>query len=320
MFLAPVANGIEVLAPAKLNLFLEVLGRRPDGFHEIETFMVAVGIWDRLRFESIERSEVTVSCEVASGWRARERAVEGDQALTGAVPEGRQNLVFQAVEHLRRAARVRQGARIQLRKQISAAAGLGGGSSDAAAALLAANRAWHLHWPLHRLSRLAAEIGSDVPFFLKSAPAICRGRGELLEEIPMNCPFFVVVVRPPVGLDTAAVYRHCQPARQPISVQPLLAALRQGDLTRLARLMNNRLQSAAAELSPWITELRDVFRQLDCVGHQMSGSGSSYFGICRHRQHARRVAARLRGQGFGYVRVASTLARCDLTQLASSQP
>jgi 4-diphosphocytidyl-2-C-methyl-D-erythritol kinase len=117
----------------------------------------------------------------------------------------------------------------------------------------------------------------------------------------------VVVVRPPAGLATAEVYRQCQPAEQPRSVQPLLAAARCGDAASLGRRMFNRLQPAAERLSPWIGRLRHAFDRLDCLGHQMSGSGTSYFGIFRHAGQARSEASRLRAAGLGAVFQAVTL-------------
>jgi 4-diphosphocytidyl-2-C-methyl-D-erythritol kinase len=178
---------------------------------------------------------------------------------------------------------------------------LGGGSSDAAAALVAANVAWNLNWPRERLAKLAAELGSDVPFFLYSAPAVCRGRGELIEPVRRFGKLHVVVVRPPAGLSTAAVYRACRPSVAPQAVEPLLEALWRGDVRRLSRLMHNALAPAARGLSPWIDRLAGEFSRMECLGSQMSGSGSSYFGICRSAGHAQAVARRLRARRLGRV-------------------
>src|SRR6185437_10842883 len=138
-----------------------------------------------------------------------------------------------------------QGARLELTKRIPAASGLAGGSSDAAAALMAANLGWQLNWPREQLIPLAAELGSDVPFFLGPGAAICRGRGEIMESVAGLGPMWFVVVRPPVGLSTPAVYRACHPAAEPRHAEPLLCCLRNGDLGTAARHFHNALQIAA---------------------------------------------------------------------------
>jgi 4-diphosphocytidyl-2-C-methyl-D-erythritol kinase len=180
-------------------------------------------------------------------------------------------------------------------------AGLAGGSSDAAAALTAANIAWGLDWPSERLSALAAEIGSDVPFLLQRRPALCRGRGEQVEPQHGLFPLHFVIVHPPAGLSTAEVYQRCHPPEKPRMATPLITAWRQGRTAELGRLLHNRLEAAAATISPWIDRLRYEFKKLDFLGHQMTGSGSGYFGVCRDRTHARRLAAALRNRGFAQV-------------------
>jgi 4-diphosphocytidyl-2-C-methyl-D-erythritol kinase len=197
-----------------------------------------------------------------------------------------------------------------LTKRIPSASGLGGASSDAAAALVAANLGWRLAWPRERLAEVAAEIGSDVPFFLTRGAAICRGRGERIEPIEPG-RLYVVVVRPPVGLSTPRVYLACQPTASPVGCERVAAALRRGQVAAVARMLNNRLEESAATLTTWIGRLRQEFSRLDVLGHQMSGSGSSYFGICRHARHARRVAARLRSRGVGMVFAAATAVGLD---------
>ena len=164
------ASGIEVLAPAKLNLFLEVLAKRSDGFHEIETLMVPIGWYDIALISRPIRRRISLACEQVT-------------QSSDPVPTGDDNLVVRAVKLLRDRSGTSQGARLRLVKRIPAASGLAGGSSDAAAALVAANLGWQLNWPREQLASLAAELGSDVPFFLGRGPAICRGRGEIMEPV-----------------------------------------------------------------------------------------------------------------------------------------
>lgn len=285
--------GVIVQAPAKLNLYFEVLGKRADGYHEIETLVTPIDLYDTLYFQETDGDQVEFACHrVSAAWAAEGSRLED-------VPDGPANLVVRAVELLRERAGVRKGARVRLIKRIPSAAGLGGGSSDAAAALAAANAGWGLGLSRAELERLGAELGSDVPLFFAPGPAFCRGRGELVETLPGFGMLDFVVVRPPAGLSTAAVYKVCRPAAKTRSVKPLLEALYCGNLAEAGRRMFNRLESAAETLSSWIEKLRLELRQADCLGAQLSGSGTCYFGLCRHARHARRVARRLQAKGIG---------------------
>ncbi|MGD0899130.1 MAG: hypothetical protein ABR915_14930 [Thermoguttaceae bacterium] len=186
-------------------------------------------------------------------------------------------------------------------KRIPTAAGLGGGSSDAAAALVAANLAWNLGLAETDLTAVAAELGSDVPFFLLGSPAICRGRGERVEPIAGLGRLNFVVAKPPEGLSTAAVYRACRSAEKPRTAAPLVDAFRRGDVVEAGRLLFNRLQPAAETLSPWIPRLGKMMVAEGFLGHGMSGSGTAYFGLCRHAAEAQRLARRLRARDVGSV-------------------
>jgi len=290
-------SGAELVlqAPAKLNLSFEVLAKRDDGYHEIETLMCPVGLYDTLCFREGPRNQLKLTCQRVHG-------ASGPTGLRGEVlPEGRENLVLRAVDLLRQQAGVDCGATLRLVKRIPIAAGLGGGSSDAAAALLAANQGWGLGRSLEELAQVSAQLGSDVPFFLVGSAAICRGRGERVEPVAIPAAMHFVVVYPPEGLSTAAVYNVCRPASRPRTLAPLLEALARGDIRQIGRLLFNRLQPAAEKLSPWIARLRGHLAREDCLGHGMSGSGTSYFGLCRHARHARRVARRLQANGLGSV-------------------
>ncbi len=298
MYVHRLASSVVVRAPAKLNLFFEVLARRSDGYHEIESLMVPIGLYDTL-----------IACDEPSGaiqldCRWADRVSTGDSL--GELPPAEDNLACRAAQLLRQRAGVDRGISLTLTKRIPSEAGLGGGSSDAAAALLAANEIWNLGYGRPQLAELASELGSDVPFFLGVGAAVCRGRGERIEPQSRLAPLHVVVVRPPVGLSTAEVYRNCQVALQPHRVEPLIAALRSGDTRNLRALTFNRLQTAAASLCPWVECLQRELASQDCLAHQMSGSGTSYFGICRHARHARRVAGRLQSRGLGRIYAAST--------------
>ena len=302
MHLRTLHETIEIAAPAKVNLFLEVLGRRADGYHELETLMVPIDRYDTLRFTPQAGLQLTLACDTAAiDGRVETSTPSLPSAACEQLPTGDENLVLKAVRRLRDRAGIEMGGHLHLTKRIPLAAGLAGGSSDAAAALAAANQAWRLDWPHERLAEIAAEIGSDVPFFLARGAAVCRGRGERIERCGTLGTLHFVVVKPPAGLSTAAVFKACQPASQPHGVEQLLVALRRGRLAEAGALFHNRLQSAARSISPWIDRLAMEFARLPVLGHQMSGSGTSYFGLCASATLARRVAARLRSQSLGLV-------------------
>lgn len=293
MVLRRTETGWAVLAPAKLNLYLEVLGRRDDGYHEVETLVVPVRLCDEL-FVRPQHSGITL--------RLSPRLSNADK-----VPADDTNLAVRAVRLLALRAGCEQGASITLRKRIPSQAGLGGGSSDAAAALLAANAAWQLGWPIDRLSNVAAEIGSDVPFFLAGGAAICRGRGERVESVPLPAGLPCVIVQPPTGLATPEVYSrvdtYAEPTRQDVNTRlgRLLATLRTGDWRGVSRGLQNRLQAAAALISPWVDRLAEAFGRLPFIAHQLTGSGTAYFGLCRNGSQARALGGALAAQCLGRV-------------------
>jgi 4-diphosphocytidyl-2-C-methyl-D-erythritol kinase len=290
-------------APAKLNLYLEVFGRRGDGYHELATLMVPVSLFDNLSLvPTASTAGPAIQLDVNTSSAGR---LDSDRAT---IPAGGENLVVRALELLRERSGCNRGAATRLVKRIPAAAGLGGGSSDAAAALLLANHAWKLNWSRTRLAALAAEIGSDVPFFLCGGGGVCRGRGERVEKLPAVRRLHFIVVKPPADLRTADVYRaydaladHESQAVAAKRLEALIAALVRGRLTEVGRMMRNALEAAAATLSPWIERVRSAFDELDCLAHQLSGSGSAYFGLCRHAQHASRLASVLRSRRLGCV-------------------
>lgn len=286
MRLARTDDAVRVLCPAKVNLFFEIVARRPDGFHEVETVLAPVQLYDELTFLAVESPEVLL--EVAASAAPQLGLVE--------VPCGERNLAVRAVRRLQERFSVSTGGRMLLTKRIPAAAGLGGGSSNAAGALAAANAAWRLGASPSELAEIAAEIGSDVPFFLGRRSAHCTGRGERCTALPALGALATVIAKPPVGLSAGEVYGRVQPPRSPRSIEPLLAAWSRRDRAGVARAMFNRLEDAAATLTPWVNRLREAF--LGTLGNwsQLSGSGTCYFGIAPNRHVAQRAASMLRGR------------------------
>ncbi len=225
-------SSLVVHTPAKLNLFLEVLNKRPDGFHELETVMVMLGIYDTLRFTPLPKTTSksnSSTIQFRLFWANPQIPGPPDGEYTQSVPSGPDNLVVRAAELLRTHAGYEGGAQIELWKRIPPEAGMAGGSSDAAATLAGLNRLWKLNLPIEELQKLAARLGSDVPFFLSpSRSALCRGRGEIIEPLHLPLGLYFVVVKPQSGLSTPAVFREWRPTGQSRSAKPLIEALRRG--------------------------------------------------------------------------------------------
>ena len=300
------ASTVVLHAPAKLNLFLNVLGKRSDGYHELETLMLSVGLYDTLRFSESPSRGIELRC-FAAGPRKITPPGSASEGESLELPAGRENLVVRAAELLREATGTLRGARVDLYKRIPLAAGLAGGSSDAAATLAGLNLLWDLKLKSQELQSLAAKLGSDIPFFLGARPAaICRGRGEIVEPLDLPLQLHFVIARPRTGLSTALVFRHCRPGAATGSANDLARCLQQGRLARAARLFHNSLQEPAEALNSDVAHLKRAFSRQPFIGHLMSGSGTSYFGLCAHRRQALQLSARLKATRLGDVFVAQS--------------
>lgn len=298
MLCRPTHRGITVLAPAKLNLFLRIVARRSDGYHDIESVMAAINIYDTLTFETLPSGEIELNVVDAS---PRSRVGE----LRSEAPVGPTNLVVRAAMLLKEHAGCSQGARISLIKRIPSSAGLGGGSSDCAATIGALSRLWGIGASRAELLELGGRLGSDVPFFLGKTPvALCTGRGERLEPFRISTGLHFVVAKHAGGLSTPAVYKACHPDQSDQNANRFLQAMSRGEIYQMAQRLHNGLQAPAETLSSDVRRLRSLFEQESVVGHQMSGSGSSYFGVCRSRRHAIGIASRLKSAGVPWVKVA----------------
>lgn len=264
-------NPLQILAPAKVNLFLEVLGKRPDGYHEIATLMLAIDLADLLEFVPSTDGVLSLTCDEPG------------------LSVGPDNLVLQAAQRLRAKFAITNGATIRLTKRIPWAAGLGGGSSDAAATLEGLNELWQLGMSRKELSAIGAGIGSDVPFFLNGNAAWCTGRGEIIEPVPIGRPLDLVLVKPPDALSTAEVYRHVRIPAQPQNGEAASGALAAGDVEAIGRAMHNRLQEPAFQIAPAVAEWHRRLEAMGTAGVLMSGSGSCLFALCRNASEARRI-------------------------------
>ncbi len=270
-------DAVVVAAPAKLNLFLEILRKRPDGFHELESLMVGIDLFDTITVRRTSANVIALTCEPAG------------------LPTNADNLVIKAAEALRtHVRRPDLGAELHLNKRIPQQAGLAGGSSDAALTLLALNEIWKLALTRTELAAIAATVGSDVAFFLTPPAAWCTGRGEVVTPERVARPIDFVLVCPPIGLATVEVYRRLRVPATPVASDALREAVASGNLSAVGESLFNRLEEPAFELSPMVQQIRHRLDGLNPWGARMSGSGSAVFAVCQNRADAIRLAATFR--------------------------
>ena len=280
MYCMPEARSLSKSAPAKINLTLSVRGRRPDGFHEIESWVVKLDWGDVLTASAAPELDLTVSGAIAG------------------VPVDATNLVLRAARRLKEFTGYGGGAALRLEKVIPPGGGLGGGSSDAAAALSALNELWGLNRPAEKLASIGAELGSDIPLFFYGPSVIIRGRGEEVSTGPELGSRWVALVIPPYSVATADVYRRFSelttggPARRATSAQGTnsitgrdLKPMRADDIMRI---LHNDLELPAFDCEPRLGDLHAILDPLDGKTVRMTGSGSCLFTLFDAREDAER--------------------------------
>ena len=272
---------LTVKAPAKINWSLSICGDRPDGYHDLDMLMQSIELSDELTFET-------------SRWLTLD--VNGQR-----LPSGDRNLVIRAANALNDAMGKRMGARITLKKHIPARAGLGGGSADCAATLLALNHIWNLHLPLRTLQKIGLSLGADVPFCLQRGLCRAQGVGEILtprEDAPV---IPLAMITPGGGLSTPAVFKAWNAGgypMTPVETDALADALLAGDLARAQELAHNDLEAPAISLMPEIGQLIDRFRSLGARFVRMTGSGSTVFAAFDSDEAAQAAVSAVPGSIF----------------------
>ncbi len=277
-------NRAVAYACAKVNLGLKVLGRRADGYHDILSIFQTVDLCDRLIFEPAARGATEILCDDPG------------------IPTGRENLVFQAVEALREATGTENGIRVVLEKRIPAGAGLGGGSSDAAAALRVLDGMWGLRLSGARLKGLAGDLGSDVPFFLRRGTAVVTGRGERLRYIPWQADFHYVLVHPGFQVSSGWAYRNLKIALTEASryVNLLGSVQENGEVCAdvLFTCLENDFLPLLKATHPEVDAILSALEASGASACSLSGSGSTLYGVFREGKQAAEAARGLRTRGY----------------------
>jgi 4-diphosphocytidyl-2-C-methyl-D-erythritol kinase len=287
---------VTVRAFAKINVDLRVLGVLPDGYHEVRTILQSVALHDTLTFTR-SRGPVVIACD------------------TPGVPRDSRNLVWKALALVHARVRGRRGeprgVHVTLKKRIPAEAGLGGGSADAAATLLAATRLWRLDLDLASLARLAALLGSDVPFFLAGGTALGTGRGDDVSPLPEPPPTPIVIVKPRFGVATAEAYRWVDEDRRPRPRRP--TRVLPGTWPPWAAGVGNDLEAPVARRHPVIRRLTRALVHQGALHAAMSGSGSAVFGVFDDVAAARAAEEALARFGWDVIRT-RTLSRAAVAR------
>ena len=259
-----IENGLSVLAPAKINLSLLIAGKRPDGYHEIETIMAKVNFFDELLIQQGQNKGIELNCK-GQQW----------------APEGKDNLVYKAAELFFTHCHIQSDIHITLIKNIPAGSGLGSASSDAAAALIGLNRFFATNLSHEIMTKLAAELGSDVAFFLNGPLAMCRGRGEKIEQIEENYDFFTLILLPYVSISTKMVYanyKHDYNLYNQLSSE-IRGFIDKNRIDFAAKMCANMLEKTCFDLVKSLAELKEKVESLGVKPCCLSGSGSAIFCI-----------------------------------------
>lgn len=265
-------------APAKINLGLDTLFKRPDGYHELAMIMASVDLSDHVTLSTLPENKIIV---------------ETNKAF---LPNDKKNHAYQVAEAVREKFGITTGIKITIDKKIPIAAGLGGGSTDAAATVRGLNRLFQLDLSLPEMAEIGLVAGSDVPYCVYGKTALVTGFGEIVTPIPDLPPCWVVLVKPPVSVSTPKIFQALQVEK--VS-HPDIAALEQaiifGDYPQLIQHLGNSLEEVTCEKYPIVTKVKEKMLRFGADGAMMSGSGPTVFGLCQKYSRAQRVYNALKG-------------------------
>ncbi|QCR30750.1 4-(cytidine 5'-diphospho)-2-C-methyl-D-erythritol kinase [Lysinibacillus sp. SGAir0095] len=267
-----------VKAPAKINLTLDVLYKRPDNYHEVEMIMTTVDLSDRIGLESRNDGLIKII------------------STNGFIPDDNRNLAYQAAQLIKDTYGVAEGVTISIEKEIPVAAGLAGGSSDAAATLKGLNELWNLNLSIDTLAELGAKIGSDVSFCIYGGTALATGRGEKIQKLPAPPTCWVVLAKPKIGVSTAQVYGglNLEGLEHPNTKQ-MIQSIETNDYDLMCNSLGNVLESVTFKLHPEVVMIKEQMKRFGADAVLMSGSGPTVFGLVDNESRLGRIYNGLRG-------------------------
>ena len=265
-------------APAKINLGLDVLYKRMDGYHELEMIMASVDLADRLTFERLDEDKIIL---------------ETNKAF---LPLDKRNNVYQAAEKIKRRYGITDGVKISVQKAIPVSAGLGGGSSDCAATLRGLNRLFDLNLSMEEMIQIGVEIGTDVPFCLHGSTAHILGKGEIVQTLPSMPASWVVLVKPKISVSTRKIFQQVEleQLHHP-DMSRLKQAIEQQNYAEMVASMGNSLESITIPRYPVVQQIKDRMMSYGADIALMSGSGPTVFALCQKQSRAQRIVNALKG-------------------------
>jgi 4-diphosphocytidyl-2-C-methyl-D-erythritol kinase len=289
---------VRIRTHAKLNLFLRIAGRHPDGYHELESIFHGIDLADEIQFMPTSTKGVDVEMRLGEG-------------LRGDLPTATENLVARSVEALVERGGRNPGIKITILKRIPIAAGLGGGSGNAAGALVTLSEMWEMGIEKEDLLQAAGSVGSDVPYCVDGGTMLATKRGEKLTPLPAPEKLWFVIGISFTPLLTKAVYDHWDELDRPSQANssPMVLALGGGDVAEIASLLHNDLEAAATDLHPELKGQKERLLAAGALGASITGSGPTLFGLCRDEGHAREVAMKVESN-FDEVLVTSSFPTC----------
>lgn len=265
-------------APAKINLGLDALYKREDGYHELKMVMSSIDLSDKLIFNDLAEDRIVI---------------ETDSSF---LPVDKRNHIYQVARLLKERFAIKKGVHVYVRKRIPVAAGLAGGSSDAAAALRGLNRLWDLGLSLDELAALGVEIGSDVPYCVRGNTAVVTGRGDVLTPLPAMPQCWVVLVKPRISVSTRTVFGALSfnEIEHP-AIDEIEAAVREQDYQRMVANLGNSLEAITIQKHPIVQQIKEKMFKFGADAALMSGSGPTVFALCDKYSRAQRIRNGLNG-------------------------
>ncbi len=268
---------IRLKAYAKVNLGLDVLRKREDGYHEVKMVMQSIDIFDRIEMKKIRKPEIIVNTNLKF------------------LPTNQDNLVYKAARLMFDEYKLPDGIFINLKKYIPVAAGMAGGSTDAAAVLYGINRMYELNLPISRLMELGVKIGADVPFCLMRGTVLAEGIGEKLTKLSPAPSCHVVIAKPPYGVSTKWVYTtlKADEIKEHPDIDRLIAAINENNLRKMAYLMGNVLETVTEKEYTGIADIKNIMMEEGALNALMSGSGPTVFGLFEEKDNAERAIKKI---------------------------
>lgn len=269
---------IVLKAYAKINLGLDVLGRRPNGYHDVRMIMQSIGLYDRLTLKKMREDEISLSSNMAT------------------LPNNEHNLVYKAIRLMKEEYQITTGVKAELEKRIPVAAGMAGGSTDAAAALIGMNRLFDLHLSRERLMELGAKLGADVPYCVMGGTALAEGVGEILTPLKSMPKCYILIAKPGISVSTRFVYENLEIDK--LSYHPdidgMMESIEADDLTGITDRLSNVLETVTEKKYPIITKIKNAMLESGAMNSLMSGSGPTVFGIYADKESAQNGLSKVR--------------------------